>query len=215
MIWWRADLTGDGAVARVVQVPKPHGTPTRTTIVFQAPDREAAIRVAREMGFRLYCAEKKKQAKTRLHNEGRCACGRPQDRKHPDGSPMLTCTVCALGKKTWNENSRKRATERAAGVVHVRDESARVQKNLSRQRDRRRELRLETLVEVHKNFWDMPTVKAFELWLEGQIEEARKPHVGSVVGDRGASAAVVGGSVTDGGHVVDRGDVGSAPKAVA
>jgi hypothetical protein len=211
MIWWRADLTGDGAVVRVVQVPKPHSTPTRTTIVFQAPDRETAINKAREMGFRLYCAEKKKQAKTRLHSEGRCSCGRPQDRQHPDGSPMLTCTVCSISQKAHNAAARKRKAE---GVVHVRDEAARVQKNLGRQRDRRREIRLETLVEVHKNFWDMSTVKAFERWLEGQIEEARKPHVGTTLGDRGASSAVVGGSGHAGVHAVDRGDVGSTTKAV-
>jgi len=59
-----------------------------------------------------------------------------------------------------------------------RDEAARVALNGQRQRDRRAEIRLETLLDVRTAWRDAPTVGRFGEWLRKEIEsltESKSP----------------------------------------
>jgi hypothetical protein len=166
---WRVTFSDTGAIASVVPLEGEQGA---DWVIVQAPDEATAKRRA----YNIYCARKKKLAKTRLHAAGNCSCGRKQDRKHPSGAPMLTCSVCAERHAAQS----KACNERKANppeVPHVRDEAARVTVNLERQRDRRGELRLETLIEVRQRWVTARNVGLFSKWLESEIRaltESRK-----------------------------------------
>lgn len=160
--YWRVLFTPQGRVADVLPIRFDDGADDWTIV--EATTAEEA----RKKGKRLYDARKKKLAKVRLQSEGRCACGRARDRKHSNGSPMLTCSTCAERQKGYNEDYEKRIV---AGTVHLheRDETARVASNLARQRNRRAEIRLETLVEARRMWMEARNVGLYAEWLGREI----------------------------------------------
>lgn len=129
--------------------------------VVEADTYDQAREVAAKQLFNMYCATKKAGAVKRLHAESRCACGRNQDRKRPDGTTYKTCLVCSENIKS--------CPSRSGQPARARNEPARIAKNLERQRDRRAEIRRETLLEVRKRFWDEPHVRDFANWLDKEL----------------------------------------------
>ncbi len=172
--YWQVQFAATGAVASVTELEP--GAARDGWVIVDAPDE----RTARQRAYNIYCARKKAQAIARHRAVGECACGRKQDRKHPSGKPMLTCSVCAERSGVYNERSRQRAQAAAKAPANddapvpsgmaARDEGARVAANLTRQRDRRAEIRLETLIEVRKQWIDSPNIQRFGKWLQGEID---------------------------------------------
>lgn len=161
--FWRVVFTPEGRVAEVTPVRFGDGEKDWTLV--EAPSIEAA----RKKAQRLYDARKKKLAKSRLHGSGRCACGRDQDRLHPDGRRMLTCSTCSERTKGYQATYRDR-TRRGVVGEEPRDEAARVASNLARQRDRRAEIRLETLIEARQQWLSCTNVRRYFVWLQTEIE---------------------------------------------
>jgi hypothetical protein len=158
--YWHVLFEESGALRSVTEIA---GRGDAGWVIVEAPDENTAKRKA----YNIYCARKKKLAVARNHAAGKCCCGRPQDRKHPNGKWMATCSTCATRHEVHRKNYQER---RDAGVIdHERDEPARVASNLSRQRDRRGEIRLETLVEVRQQWIDSRNVALFGKWLQGEI----------------------------------------------
>jgi hypothetical protein len=93
--YWRVVFTDAGALESVTEIEGPGDA---DWVIVEARTAEAARRKAHN----LYCARKKKLAKQRHHAAGQCACGRDQDRKHPSGKWMLTCSTCAERQKVYN-----------------------------------------------------------------------------------------------------------------
>lgn len=176
MSWWFVTYADDGAVIDCVptKVDATASVAGVRSIVVEAPDRDAAIEQASQLWYRMYCNETKKETRVRLDAENRCRCGRARDRKHPDGSWMKTCATCAAYQTAANERYQQRIKDGTVGT-HVRDEQSRVNLNLARQRDRRREIRLETLVAVRQQFWGTATVREFVEWLDGEIKAEAEP----------------------------------------
>lgn len=168
MKWWICEIDSKGKYTLEELEAAPE-LETGASITFQARNRKQAELKASKLAMRVYSRIKKKEAGVRLRANGQCRCGRKQDRKNPDGSMMKTCLACSEMQKGYIKTSR------AAVERKPRDEKARVEKNLSRQRDRRKEIRLETLVEVSAKFWELPSIKEWEKWLEEAIEECKKP----------------------------------------
>lgn len=129
--------------------------------VVEADTYDQARSVAAKQLFNMYCATKKAGSVKRLHADNRCQCGRPQDRKRPNGTNYKSCSLCSERLKT--------CPSRTGAPSAPRDEPARITKNLERQRDRRKEIRLETLSEVRKLFWELKTVKEFSDWLDKEL----------------------------------------------
>lgn len=167
MKWWLCEIDAKGKYT-LEEVEAAPEMEAGASVYFQAKNRKQAELKAAKLAMRVYSRIKKKEAGERLRANGQCRCGRKQDRPLPDGSGMMkTCSTCAELQKGYNK--------KPGGTGIPRDEKARVQKNLSRQRDRRNEIRLETLVEVSNKFWELPSIKAWEKWLEEAIEECKKP----------------------------------------
>jgi hypothetical protein len=163
--YWRVDFNAAGAVTRVSAVDGPAND---EWVVVEAPDEERARRAA----IGIYCARKKRLARERNRSEGRCVCGRRNDRLGQldprTGNPLLSCSVCGARHKVHRDSHKQR---KADGVTdHKRDESARVATNLGRQRDRRGEIRLETLIEVRDQWIHQRNVALFGQWLTAEIE---------------------------------------------
>jgi hypothetical protein len=146
----------------IVAVSLLQGPAETGAFVVEADTYDQARDVAAKQLFNMYCATKKAQTTKRHHAESRCACGRNQDRKHPDGSLMKSCSVCA--------ETLKKCPSRSGAPARPRDEPARVEKNLERQRDRRQEIRRETLIEVRRRFWEEPHVRDFANWLDEELK---------------------------------------------
>lgn len=164
--YWRVLFDAQGRITSVEQV----GSALPNVVIVRA--RDAAE--AKHKAYNIYCARKKQLAKERLRASGKCCCGRPQDVPRPSGNGlMFTCATCQQRSKRWKANHEERK-KNPPPTPHVRDEAARVASNLSRQRDRRAEIRLETLVEVREQWFANKSVGAFGQWLAGEIERATK-----------------------------------------
>lgn len=159
--YWRVDFADGGAVSAVTEI---QGPAHADWVVVEAPDEGTAKRKA----YNFYCARKKRLASARHHAKGNCRCGRPQDREKPGGGMFRICSTCSERDKGYDQAMRQRA---AQGVTnHQRDEQARVASNLGRQRDRRAEIRLETLIEVRERWRKQPNVGLFARWLQLEID---------------------------------------------
>lgn len=169
--YWRVSFFADGRVNRVRAIKGP-GHPR--WVVVEAEDEEQAKRKA----YNLYCARKKKERTTQCHAAGKCVCGRPQDRACGAGARKgqwaKTCSVCAERSHVYHENSKARPARTFEQSMAERDENARIASNLERQRDRRAEIRLETLVEVRTAWQESSTVGVFSKWLAMQIQALGK-----------------------------------------
>lgn len=153
-MWWRVPIDADGQPGTPVPI---EGPPDTEWLVVEADDAEEAGRLARN----LYARRKRKQRIAQLHAEGRCRCGRPQDRPG-----KLTCRVCAEGRARSHE---KRSWRSEAPPI-VRDEEQRIASLQQRQRDRRAEIRLETLLEVRDWWQKAPHTLAFAQRLVDEIK---------------------------------------------
>lgn len=150
-----------GSIATCEEVKLPVES-DRHMYVF-APDEASA----RKQAYNTYCAKKKAEAKVRKQAQGRCPCGRAQDRESPKGGMYKTCMVCAHRQTIYNA----RTNARHNGTPAVRDEQARLDANASRQRDRRGEITLEVLLRVKKAWESSSNIGQFTAWLRKQIEE--------------------------------------------
>lgn len=159
--YWRVVFDDAGAIESISEIA---GTGRADWEIVQAPTEEAARRKA----YNRYAARKKREVISRKHAQGQCRCGRPQDRKRPDGTLMKLCSVCAERNEVWRTESGER---KAAGVTdHQRDEVARVASHQQRQRDRRAEIRLETLLEVKRRWIESHNIQQFGAWLRGEVD---------------------------------------------
>jgi hypothetical protein len=125
---------------------------------------------AKRAAYNLYCGRKKKLAKERLYAEGRCSCGRVNDRFDQG---LKTCSVCEARAKVWKEASNNRKSK----DPHVRDEQKRIESFTERSRDRKSEIRLETLVEIQKKWQTTRITKHFERYLEEEIQKCVQPRL--------------------------------------
>lgn len=174
MRYWRVTFTEDGKLYTVREIEGPGHD---EWIVVSAADEEQA----RTKAVRLYCSRKKRARTAALQAEGRCGCGRPLDGELVDvgrhkGKPHKRCATCRERTKTvWRPNHQARVADGTAGQgVAERDEGARMALNLQRQRDRRAEIRLETLIEARTEW---RSARNFASWLDREIEELTKPSV--------------------------------------
>lgn len=148
---WRVTFSEAGEITDVTEI---EGEGSAEWVVVQADSLERA----RVKAYRVYCARKRRESVQRLHAQGRCRCGRKQDRPG-----MKSCSVCAVGDLQQREK-RKR------GQTGPRDEAARVAAFQQRNRDRRAEIRLETLLEVRKWWQEAPHTLAFVERMRREIE---------------------------------------------
>jgi len=169
--YWRVSFFADGRVNRVRPIKGPGHA---RWIVVEAPTEEEAKRRA----YNIYSARKKRERKKTLHAEGRCICGRPQDRLVEKGArkgeKALTCSVCEERRHGYYENAKEHPGRTFEEAMAQRDEGARVASNLERQRDRRSEIRLETLIDVRNAWQNSGTIGVFSQWLKRQIESLTK-----------------------------------------
>jgi hypothetical protein len=163
--YWRVHFRDNGSIASVV--PLTTVVDDSWCIVKAATEDEA-----KKKAFNLYCARKKKFAKERHHAKGECCCGRKQDRTCPKtGRALKTCSVCGEREKVYNERYNKRVKAGTVGQgMAERDEGARVEANLERQRDRRAEIRLEVLIECRDQWIKARNVGLYTRWIDREIE---------------------------------------------
>lgn len=163
MHWYRVLLVkGRPTSAEVVEAPE-----TDTTAVVYALAKSKADAFAKgRAAYNRYCAEKLAERRQRLAEENKCRCGR--DRNVPG---RKRCAVCLARGQA---DKRRLKERRAAGVEAHRDEPARVDANRARQRDRREEIRIETLIEVRRRWQVSQTNASFERWLDGEIDAILK-----------------------------------------
>ncbi len=166
MTWFRVCFDDKGRPVSAIEC-EPPSEGFSIEYVF-AKNQSAALSAA----VREYARRKTADRRAALKQEGRCRCGRRRN------SEFSLCDVCReRGKqnngvyKRHTQEDGKRTRERIAPYVQ-RDEKARVEKNLERQRDRRNELRLEALLEVRAAFAKTPTMGAFAAWLAEEIRKA-------------------------------------------
>ena len=171
--YWRVTFTAEGKVRAV----KPLKGPGHSRwVVVQADTEEEAQRKA----FNLYSARKKRERIAQLDAEGRCRCGRPRDTvasTGPNAGRTATyCSTCLVRERQYHQNAKIRPNRSHAQAMAERDEGARIELNLQRQRDRKGEIRLETLVEVRNQWIKSRNVGLFGKWLEREIEALTKGH---------------------------------------
>ena len=159
--YWRVVFSDSGGIESVTEIA---GSGKADWEIVQAPTEEAA----RLKAYNRYAARKKREAIARKHEQGQCRCGRAQDRQRPDGTLKKLCSVCAERNEVWRTESGER---KAAGVTdHKRDEVARVAAHQERQRDRRAEIRLETLLEVKRRWIESQSIQQFGAWLRAEVD---------------------------------------------
>lgn len=153
---WRVTFDAEGAITELVEI---EGPANADWVVVHAADEEGA----RVKAVRKYHAQKQKERRARLHAEGRCRCGRTQDRP---GS--VTCSVCASDRQKQHEKRKARNFEPAP----PRDEAARVEVFQATMRDRKTAHRLEVLLEVKRWWREAEHTEAFARRLATEILEA-------------------------------------------
>ncbi len=196
-MYWRVTFKRDGSLRAVVPLKGPGHD---RWVVVEAETREEAHRRA----FNIYCARKKRERNAALKAQGKCACGRPLDGALVEvgrykGKAHQKCATCRERNETvWRPNHAERIANGTVGQgMAERDEAARIAANSQRQRDRRAEIRLETLLDVRAAWRDAPTVGRFGEWLRGQIE------------------ALTGSSVQPSKQACDRSSSSGSPSAAA
>lgn len=151
--YWRVVFTADGKAEGATEIEGPGDA---EWVVVSASSVEEAL----QRGVRRYACLKKKKRIARLYAEGKCSCGRVQDRPG-----CKTCSVCEEHRKRYRHPP-------ADGQPRVRDEGARVLAFQETNRNRKQEVRIEVLLEVRKWWRDAPHTEAFIAKLAGEIEAA-------------------------------------------
>lgn len=179
MSWFRLKYGPSGKLLSCDPIDKPEAYATviglATFIEIEATDEKDA----KHRAYNFYCARKKKLAKERNYTAGLCACSRKQDRPNTKTGKGFfnTCSVCA---ERSAESSLRHLAKKKQGLPldGRRDEAARVESFQVRNRDRKNEIRLETLIEVRKQWENSRTNGQFTSWLKSQIDESLEPRVG-------------------------------------
>lgn len=170
--YWRVTFEKDGRVRAVRPIKPPKHD--RWVVVQAATEQEAGIKA-----YRLYTAGKKRAARERLKAEGRCRCGRQKDsdvrRGVRAGKEAAYCSVCLERSAVYHQRSKQTPERTHAEAMAARNEPARLEVQRTFQRDRRSELRLETLLEVRSQWRANSTVGAFSAWLEQAIKQCTDP----------------------------------------
>lgn len=140
-----------------------------TVFIVSAETAAEALREASRQYARL-CTKRKR---ARMHAAGLCSCGRKSDVPKPQGGFRKKCSVCVTrDREQWRPKARENQRRQLEGLPKIpRDESARVVVMQERQRDRRSELRIETLLEVQRQWQSARTNGHFTRWLDEQIKE--------------------------------------------
>lgn len=163
------DITGKVLSVEEVSVSLPAGTADHEVV------RAASKGEARKLGYNLYCARKKREAKKRKYANGQCMCGRKQDRPHPSGGFWKVCLVCKERQdKVYRPQQAQRVKDGTVGKI-PRDEASRVAACSERVRDRKAEMKLEVLMEVRQVWQNSRTTGQFTRWLSEQIEQLLHP----------------------------------------
>jgi hypothetical protein len=172
--YWRVTFAENGELYTVREIDGPGHD---EWVVVRADDEEQA----RIKATRIYCARKKRARVAALQAANRCSCGRDLDGalvefgRHKGESHKRCATCRERNSSVWRPNHAARVADGTVGQgVAERDEGARVTLNLERQRDRRAEIRLETLIDVRKAWQDSNTVGHFAQWLAREIEALTK-----------------------------------------
>jgi len=157
--YWRVTFAADGTVEGVTEID---GAGSSDWCVVRAKTEE----VARRRAYNCYCARKKKQRIAQLYAEGRCRCGRTQDI-----ADQLTCSVCVERMKGYQGKYKSNLERKAEGLpAEPRDELARVASFQTRSRDRKAEIRLETLLEVRRWWIEARNVGLFGARIQKEIQ---------------------------------------------
>lgn len=167
---WLVTFNHEGAITSVSELI---GPAQQGWVIVEALDAQEARRVA----YNKYCSLTKTQVRARNYTQGKCVCGRMQDRPNPaePGEMLKTCSVCSERQKVWNDRSKANKRQPIK-----RDEKARLEANQRRQRDRKKEMRVEVLVEVKRKWNELlenangPSnmVKLFDKWIDEQVKAA-------------------------------------------
>jgi hypothetical protein len=157
--YWRVTFAADGTVEGVTEID---GAGAADWLVVRAETEE----LARRKGYNIYCARKKKARIAQLYAEGRCRCGRAQDIEG-----QVSCTVCIERSKGWRAQHKSNQERKAEGLpAEPRDEAARIASFQTRSRDRKSEIRLETLLEVRRWWIEARNVGLFGARLQKEIQ---------------------------------------------
>lgn len=177
MSWFRLKYGKAGNLLNCETIEKPeafsYNVGAGAIIVEIEADSEAE---AKRKSYNFYCAKKKKVAKERNHEAGNCACSRKQDRPNTKTGVgfFKTCSVCT---ERGEAADLRHAAKKKAGLplTGYRDEVARVETLRGRVRDRKNEIRLETLIEVRSQWENARTNGAFTAWLKREISISVEP----------------------------------------
>lgn len=168
MKYWAVAFDATGKVLAVQQAKFVLPDATVEHVVVRAESEPEA----RKLGYNLYCARKKREAKKRKYANGQCVCGRKQDRQKPNGNMFKVCSVCKeRADQVYRPQHEQRVKDGTVGQI-PRDEAARVAACSQRVRDRKAEMRLEVLLEVRKAWQNSNTTGQFTKWLSEQVTQA-------------------------------------------
>ena len=172
MSHWAVFFTGEGKLKSAERIAGKLQDGSAGFVV-EADDQEEAVRLARPLWMaysREYARKKTAERRKRFDAEGRCRCGRPrnvQDPKRP-GEVMRTCDVCQERSKSTLERYRSRGTKTDSEVA-AKGQALRLEHSAQRTRNRRAELRLETLLEVRAMAEKLKPGE-FRVWLHREVQ---------------------------------------------
>lgn len=165
MRWFRIELDDAGQVlsCQAVEAAEQGG---RRYVYVQAVDPAHAARLA----LNNYQRDLMRRRVRRLRDEGKCQCGRKNDR-----APKSRCTVCHDRRASDDERRRARANgeqiprpdRRIADALRKASETAEAVAVVAPS------LRLDVLIEVQSAWQDAATNGVFTRWLNEQIAAAR------------------------------------------
>jgi hypothetical protein len=151
--WWRVELDSAGKVVSATVCPGAGITEGRVVYVCAITQTQAG-RIARNT----YAREVKRAQRAKYKATGKCRCGRDRE-----SIAFKQCMVC---------RARDLQQHRKGPSCGSRDEKARVVSMQATQRDRRQELRLETLLLVREAWSREPNQAAFSAWLAREVMAA-------------------------------------------
>ena len=167
-------------IIRVQRLPKPpdviHESPW-VKYIFRPSEEEARA------FYNEYMRNKVQERRDNLRSQGKCTCGRDRDRPRPKPFGHLFYNKCKVCKERTDACHHRRVQRRAEALTgkheevypHVRDDELRIENAQQRTRDRRAELRLETLIQVRDQWQNCRNVNVFTAWLEKEIQVCLTP----------------------------------------
>lgn len=162
--WFRLELDHGGNVISCVGVERAEAN-GRSWLYVQARDEKEAGHKA----WNAYCRDRQRVRNATLAAEGKCICGRKNDR--PGKS---RCSVCHARRELHEERRRAKARGEEVAVLDKRVTLAarRVDEQRAVVASAAPSLRLAVLQEVLQAWQDEPTNGAFTAWLVREVEAA-------------------------------------------